>query len=220
MAEEEVARLKQELAEATSSFDELSSSSAQIEKELNEEIETQGKAMQTMRQEAQELREKVAEQSRRLAVALAAGEAAREELRECQTAMAQLVHVRVELETQVAQLSAAVRAGEAGAERYKTKYEELLEHSTMEKCQLEEARRELAELKERRKVEDGEGEGDGGPGKAMSAAERKEAALVRTLLKELVAALSRGNVVIPTADELIRRSGGSVASAASGSDRN
>jgi chromosome segregation ATPase len=221
----EVERLKQELAEATAAFDELSSSSAQIEKELNEELDAQTKVTQAAKHEAQELRERVAEQGKRLAEALAAGEAARQEVRTAQAALQQAQQVRVELETQVAQLDATARAHEAASERHKAKYEELLEQSAIEKCQLEDARRELAELKERQKVESMEGAAAvvvaAGPvvtpakNDELSVA-RKEAAFTRTLLRELVAALSRGNVVIPTADDLIAIANNNSVASASG----
>jgi chromosome segregation ATPase len=222
----EVERLKQELAEATAAFDELSSSSAQIEKELNEELDAQSKVTQAAKHEAQELRERVAEQGKRLAEALAAGEAARHEVRTAQAALQQAQQARVELETQVAQLDATARAHENASERHKAKYEELLEQSAIEKCQLEDARRELAELKERQKVESMEGAAvvvaaaaapTVPPAKndELSVA-RKEAAFTRTLLRELVAALSRGNVVIPTADDLIAIANNNSVASASG----
>jgi hypothetical protein len=134
---------------------------------------------------------------------------------------------KVSLETEVTQGTGALRAAEASGERYKTRYEELLESSAIERCELEEARKELKELKARAKVvaeeEEGKEEGKEEEGKEEEAKEeeakeepqgeesellkaKKEAAFVRQLLKELVSAISKGAVSIPSAEKILNKS--------------
>ncbi len=138
---DEVSKLKQELQEALASFDDLSSSSAAVEKELNDEVEGLSKANAQLKQELAEQKEKFAEISKRLAEMTSQTERISAELRTEQAALTDAKSAIVALETKNTQLDNDLRASQALAERTQAKFDEHLEQAAVEKCQLEDVKK-------------------------------------------------------------------------------
>jgi chromosome segregation ATPase len=184
----ELVKLKEELKESVAAYDDLSSSSAAVEKELNDELEGLSKAHSLLKNEQADYKEKLTELAKRLSEQNSSVEGVRTELREAQASLAGTKEALVACETTCTQQSASLRASEALAERYKERYEEQLESAAVERCQLEDVKKELQELKQREKVnavEDASAatkNSNNGMKEEMEKV-KKEAAFTRQLLK-------------------------------------
>jgi chromosome segregation ATPase len=202
MADDELSKLRHELQESIASFDELSSSSAAVEKELNDEVDSLTKANNALKQELTEHKQRVVDLSKRLVDASAETEGVRSELRAEKSTVSSLRETVVALETKVTQLDNALRASEAQAQRLELKFDEQLELAAVAKCELEETKKDLAELKQRTKLLMEEQQGPQVSNDELAKA-KKEAAFTRQLLKELVQSLSKGSLTIPSASEML-----------------
>ena len=216
MAEEgdEVTRLRKELEEANASFDEFMASSKEIEEELSRDLDEAAEREKRLKKEMMALKEAVVEKSNR--EASLQGELAKSEdsVRERDAELAKKKEEIVGLETQVTQLSQALRVAEANAAKAAQKYEELLETSAMEKAELEDLRKEVSEAKHREKLKAVEEEDSSPPSSAPEAdnaptAEalaqaKREAALVTQMLKEVVSAISKGEVTLPSTSKVLK----------------
>lgn len=208
------AQLRKELEEANAAFDEFMASSKEIEQELTRDLDEAAEREKQLKKEMMALKDAVVEKSNREAALQ--GELAKSEdaVRERDAELAKKKEEIVGLETQVTQLSQALRVAEANAAKAAQKYEELLETSAMEKAELEDLRKEVSEAKHREKVKAVEGEdsptpsapplaADSAPTAEALAQAKREAALVTQMLKEVVSAISKGEVTLPSTTEVL-----------------
>ena len=237
--EEELKTCKEELARVNSEFDELLASSKEIEdeqalqiKELQEQLADVDseleKKTKSLKKESILLKDKFEETQKKLTETTMALESTRGQLRDLKELMEDESRKQkdriVSLESEVTSLQESLRVAEAAGERYKQRYETLLETSAMANCELDELRLKVKEIEQRKKVEMAEKDdeptnidGASSPSPSSSSNDEevarlrkelvrveKESTFMQQLLREVLSALSKGSVNIPPADQILK----------------
>lgn len=200
MTDDRIAALERELAATNASFDDLVRSSKDVETELERELAQREAQLRALSTASQALKDKHDDAQAKLAAQAAALESERAAVRDLKASSERQQRAAhdeiVRLENEASQLEAKCRAAEAANERWQSRYEALLEQQTLVQCEVEELRLRARESEQRAKLVAEEAPMPH-PDAGGSAALRAELELYKTMLADVLRALSKGAVALP-----------------------